>query len=194
MARQLEEEGEKVATLALFNCAPANSRYSHISWSPRWFFRFGVNLLYWAKYFLHWTQPQRREFFRWKKEMLKRRADRFLGHSKKSKATVDAGELVDLSSYTEEQRKLWESHIRALVNYHPQPYQGRVDLFRSPGHPWLCSFDDDYGWRDLAKGGVQITVVPGVHEKILEEPCVKTLAAQLTTVLELRKRSGGKEA
>ncbi|HLP78145.1 MAG TPA: amino acid adenylation domain-containing protein, partial [Candidatus Paceibacterota bacterium] len=184
MARQLRQHGEDISALALFNCAPANSRYSHLGWTPRWFLRFGINLGYWAKYFLNWTPPQRREFFRWKREMFKRRADRFLGHSKKSKATVDAGELVDLSSYSEEQRKLWESHIRALVNYHPQPFPGRVYLFRSPGHPLLCSFDHDYGWGDLAKGGVEIAVVPGVHERILEEPCVKALAEQLATVLE----------
>ncbi|HEU5124960.1 MAG TPA: amino acid adenylation domain-containing protein [Verrucomicrobiae bacterium] len=187
MARQLEAQGETVETLALFNCAPANSRYSRLTWSPRWFFRFGVNLCYWARYFLNWTPPQRREFFRWKKEMLKRRADRFLGHSKKSKATVDAGELVDLSSYSDEQRKLWECHIHALVNYHPKPFSGRVQLFRSPGHPLLCSFDADYGWGDLAQGGVQITVVPGVHEKILEEPCVGVLARKLKRLLTQSK-------
>ncbi len=184
MARQLQEQGEEIATLALFNCAPANSRYSRLSWSPRWLLRFGINLCYWGKYFLNWTPPQRREFFRWKKEMFKRRADRFLGHSKQSKATVDAGELVDLSSYSEDQRKLWESHIHALVNYHPQPYPGRVELFRSPGHPLLCSFDVDYGWGDLAQGGVGITIVPGVHEKILEEPCVGVLANDLRFVLQ----------
>ena len=184
MARQLEGLGEEIAMLALLNCAPANSRYSQLRWSPRWLFRFGVNLCYWARYFLDWTPAQRREFFRWKKEMLKRRADRFLGHTAKSKATVDAGELVDLSSYSEEERKLWESHIRALVNYHPKPFEGRVHLFRSPGHPLLCSFDDDYGWGDLARGGVEITVVPGVHEKILEEPNVQSLATELSRSLD----------
>ncbi|MGN6642113.1 MAG: amino acid adenylation domain-containing protein, partial [Verrucomicrobiota bacterium] len=184
MARQLKEQGEEVAVLALFNCAPANSRYSRLAWwSPIWFMRLGINLCYWVKYFLQWTPPQRREFFRWKSKMLKRRADRFLGHTRSSKATVDAGELVDLSSFSSEQRKLWESHIRALVNYHPKPFTGHVQLFRSPGHPLLCSYDPDYGWGDLARHRVQIFIVPGVHEKILEEPCVKTLAQALTRCL-----------
>ncbi|HYG35604.1 MAG TPA: amino acid adenylation domain-containing protein, partial [Clostridia bacterium] len=50
-------------------------------------------------------------------------------------------------------------------------------------------FDPDYGWGDYAKGGVDITIVPGVHEKILEEPCVEVLAAELGRVLERVQRS-----
>ena len=42
----------------------------------------------------------------------------------------------------------------------------------------LCSFEADYGWGALAKG-VDISIVPGVHEKILEEPCVRSLAKEL---------------
>ncbi|HYG24753.1 MAG TPA: amino acid adenylation domain-containing protein [Verrucomicrobiae bacterium] len=183
MARQLHAAGEEVRTLAVFNCAPANSSYSHVSWSPRWFFRFGVNLLYWMRCCAQWSPAQRRDFLRWKKEMFQRRLNRYLGCGSSNKATIDPGELVDLSSFSDEQRKLWERHIHALVNYHPQPYSGKVHLFRSPGHPWLCSFDGDYGWRDLARGGVEISIVPGVHEKILEEPCVRTLATSLTSAL-----------
>ncbi|HET7624857.1 MAG TPA: amino acid adenylation domain-containing protein [Verrucomicrobiae bacterium] len=184
IARQLREQGEEIANLSLFNCSPANSRYSRVSFSPRWFLRFLKNLCYWTKYFLSWTRPQRRGFFRWKKQLLIRRAYRLLGHSRKAKAAVDAGEFVDLSSYSDEQRQLWEEHIRALVTYQPKPFDGRVHLFRSSGHPLLCSFDADYGWNDFAKGGVEIHIVPGVHEKILEEPCVETLARQLADVLE----------
>ncbi|MBC8096412.1 MAG: amino acid adenylation domain-containing protein, partial [Akkermansiaceae bacterium] len=66
---------------------------------------------------------------------------------------------------------------------------GRVELFRSPGHPLLCSFDADYGWGDLAKGGVGITIVPGVHEKILEEPCVEVLASDLKALLQTTARA-----
>src|SRR5439155_18652933 len=73
--------------------------------------------------------------------------------------------------------------IRALLNYHPQPFAGTVHLFRSPIHQLLCSFDSDYGWEDFAAGGVHITVIPGAHEKILEEPSAGVLAAALTKCL-----------
>src|SRR6185437_3843071 len=183
MARQLKEQGEEVALLALLNCSPPNSEYERVSWTPKWFGRFGKNLVYWADYFRHWTPTQRREFFRWKKEVLKQRVLGMLKQDLRAPLKVDAGNLVDLSSFPADQRKLWRTHIGALLNFHPKFYSGRVHLFRSPGHPMLCSFSPDYGWGSLTKG-VDITIVPGVHEKILEEPCVRSLAKELKVHLD----------
>jgi amino acid adenylation domain-containing protein/FkbH-like protein len=183
MARQLQAGGEEVALLALLNCSPPNSEYERIPWTPSWFLRFGRNLLYWAEYFRHWTPAQRREFFRWKKEVIKQRVARVFKQGSSAPLKVDAGNLVDLSSFPADQRKLWRTHIGALLEYHPQAYSGRVHLFRSPGHPMLCSFDPDYGWGALASG-VDISIVPGVHEKILEEPCVRSLAKELKARLD----------
>ena len=73
--------------------------------------------------------------------------------------------------------------MRTLLAYHPTVYEGRVHLFRSPGHPLWCSFDPDYGWHELAAGGVTTIVLPGKHEKILEEPCVKAVAAEMEKFL-----------
>jgi amino acid adenylation domain-containing protein/FkbH-like protein len=179
MARQFQAQGEEVALLALLNCSPPNSSYDRISWTPAWFVRFGRNLLYWMEYFRHWTPPQRREYIRWKKETLKQQVARILGRNATAPVKVDAGNLVDLSSFPADQRNLWRNHIDALLKYHPEPYSGRVNLFRSPGHPVICSFQSDYGWGELAEGGVDIAIVPGVHEKILEEPCVGALAEEL---------------
>ena len=183
MARLLQEQGQSVALLALLNCSPPNSAYERISWTPSWFARFGKNLVYWAEYFRRWTPTQRREFFRWKKEVLKHRIAGLFKRGSGKPLKVDAGNLVDLSSVPADQRKLWRTHIGALLDYHPQPYSGRVQLFRSPGHPMLCSFEVDYGWGALAKG-VDISIVQGVHEKILEEPCVQSLAKELKTRLD----------
>ena len=183
MARQLQVQGEEVALLALLNCSPPNSEYDRISWTPGWVMRFGRNLLYWADYYHHWTPAQRREFFRWKKEVVKNRIARLFGRGSGAPLKVDAGNLVDLSSFPDDQRKLWRTHIGALLGYHPRMYPGRVHLFRSPGHPMICSFDADYGWGGLAKEGVTISIVPGVHEKILEEPCVDALATELKKIL-----------
>jgi amino acid adenylation domain-containing protein/FkbH-like protein len=192
MARQLREQGESVAMLALLNCSPPNSKYEKISWTPAWFARFGKNLVYWGDYFRHWTPAQRREFFRWKKEVFKQRLAGLFKRESRAPLKVDAGNLVDLASFPPDQRNLWRTHIGALLEYHPKPYPGRVHLFRSPGHPMLCSFEADYGWGALA-GGVDISIVPGVHEKILEEPCVRSLAKELKARLdELAAASNGK--
>ena len=181
MARQLKEKGETVALLALFNCAPPNSSYSNFKCTPAWWMRFVRNLAYWANYCRQWSPSQRREFLRWKWTVLKHRVQQFLGRGQSAMA-VDTANLVDLSSYSSEQRKLWESHINALIRFHPKPYDGVVNLYRSPGHPLWCSFEPDYGWAKLARG-VQVTIVPGAHEKILEEPCVKNVAMEVNKTL-----------
>ncbi|HWI58629.1 MAG TPA: amino acid adenylation domain-containing protein, partial [Bacillota bacterium] len=175
--------GQPVALLALLNCAPPNSRYTRIPWTPLWGWRLLRNLLYWGNYFRHWSPTQRREFFRWKWSLLKKKLGSLGGAAHRDLSRLDAGDLVDLSAYTEEQRKVWAAHVHSLLDYHPEPFPGRVHLFRSPGHPLWCSFDPDYGWGDLAKGSVEIIIVPGAHEKILEEPCVQVLARHLDQAL-----------
>ncbi|HEV2395159.1 MAG TPA: amino acid adenylation domain-containing protein [Verrucomicrobiae bacterium] len=183
MACQLSKQGQKVAFLALLNCSPPNSRYTRTQWTPLWVGRFLRNLLYYANYARQWSPAQRREFFRWKWSLVRKRLTHHVGSAPGPLSSVGAGDLVDLSSYPEEQRQVWEAHIQALLQFHPQPFDGRVHLFRSPGHPFWCSFDADYGWSDLARDGVNITIIPGAHEKILEEPCVQILARGLDKLL-----------
>jgi amino acid adenylation domain-containing protein/FkbH-like protein len=186
MARQILNCGEEVALLALLNCSPPNSRYTRIAWTPLWSLRFVRNLFYWAGYVWQLTPSQRREFGRWKWHRLKQR---LRGSSQGSNGHVDVGDLVDLSSFAEEERKVWEAHIRALLKYQPKCYEGRVHLFRSPCHPMLCSFASDYGWSELANGGVVTSIVSAAHEKILEEPCVAEVAGELEKLLNSEERA-----
>jgi thioesterase domain-containing protein len=183
MARQLTAQGERVAFLALLNSVPPNSGYGRILWTPLWALRFTRNLFYWLNYFRHWNPKQRHEFISWKIGLFKKRLARLGDSDPERLTTVEPGDLVDLSSYSPEQRDLWETHIRALLAYHPRAYSGAAHLFRSPVHPFWCSFAPDYGWRGLAKGGVQTIIVPGAHEQILEEPYVQTLAGELRQAL-----------
>jgi thioesterase domain-containing protein/acyl carrier protein len=192
MARQLESQGEKVALLALLNCAPPNSGYMRVRWTPAWCLPFVRNLVCWADYCRQWTASQRRDFLRWKWGRLKHWLACRLGTAPSDVPPLEADNLIDLSSLPEQQRELWQSHIRALMRFHPQPYSGRVHLFRSPGHPLWCSFEPDYGWGDLARQGVAITVVHGAHEKILEEPWVDETAVEMKRVLE-QSREGDLE-
>ena len=192
MARQLESQGEKIGLLSLFNCAPPNSRYLRPQWTLRWCARFFRNLLYWISYCRQWTLEQRRDFVRWKWSRLKAWLSPSPRSSQAETPQIDADKLIDLASLPEQQRGLWQAHIRALMNFHPRPYSGRVHLFRSPGHPLWCSFEPDYGWGELARGGVSITTVSGAHEKILEEPWVDETAAAVKSVLD-QNREGDLE-
>jgi thioesterase domain-containing protein len=130
---------------------------------------------------LQWTADQRRGFLQWKGRLMKRRLQRLVHGG--APVRLDVDELIDLAQYPEDQRRLWETHVRALVHYQPGPYAGRVTLFRSPVHHLVCSFDPEYGWGELAEDGVTVRVVAGTHEKIIEEPHVTELARELRACL-----------
>ncbi len=188
MARQLEEQGEKVALLAVMNCAPPNTSYARVDWGAAGTFKFIRNFVYLLTRSLKWGPQQRREFLRWKTAMLRRRVVRMLRLPREVSEQIDVDDLVDLSTFPQDQRELWETHIRALIKFFPKKYGGRVTLFRSKGHPMFCSFDPQYGWGDLTRE-VKVHVVPGAHESILEEPHVRVLAKLLDGCMET---DGGK--
>ncbi|MDO8544834.1 MAG: amino acid adenylation domain-containing protein [Opitutaceae bacterium] len=183
MARQLHGQGERVALLGLMNCSPPNTDYNQPA--PRralaWQAKFMANLAYWIGCFLFsWTLRERIEFVRWKLRILRKKAAAPLGlASKDDLPTRDVDELVNLAAYSDKQRSLWESHVRALIRYRPQPYAGRVTLFRTRGHALICSFDEQYGWGPLARGGVAVKLMPGGHGNILDEPHVRAVAQAL---------------
>jgi thioesterase domain-containing protein len=93
-------------------------------------------------------------------------------------------ELVDLSAVPNEERCLWESHVRALNRHRTKPYGGKVVLYRTKGHPMNSSYDWRCGWGDLALGGVAVRMLPGLHESLLEEPFVMGLAREMKVDLE----------
>jgi hypothetical protein len=167
----------------LMNCAPPNSSYNRLRPTPSWLWRFLRNLVAWADYALGWNAEQRRAFLRWKTRGLWRRLAALPQPRRSDAEGWRVDDLVDLSTYSGEERRLWEAHIHALAAYRPQAYAGCVTLFRSRTHPLLCSFDERCGWGELARGGVEVRLVPGEHESILVEPHVQALAADLRRLL-----------
>ena len=188
MARQLSEQGEKIELLALINGSPPNTGYERdfSLWNPLWQARFLGNFAYWLSCFMfRWTWRERREFVRWKFRVLRsRRHETEASRGRAEVALGDVDQLVDLAAYSEERRALWRAHVKALMLYHPQPYVGRVTLVRTHGHPMFCSFDYQYGWAELARGGVDVHVVPGGHGNVLAEPHVEAVARALDRRLE----------
>lgn len=186
MACQLHAQGEQTALIALINCVPPNTAYvnTRFIFSLRWMAKFLRNLAFWLGAFLfHWKQGERRDFVRWKFRLLGRKLAKFAGLNGSDPTEGRIDQLVDLSAFVGDQRRLWEGHIRALIRYKPRPYAGRITLFRTRGHPLCSSFDEQYGWGELAEGGVAVEIVPGGHASILEEPHVRTIAAKLDRCL-----------
>ncbi len=190
MARQLLAAGETVALLAIMNAAPPNSGYGKLRWTPVGAVQFLINFSYLAVRCLKWGSQQRKEFLRWKAALTCRRIMRLFHLTRSASHQIDVDDIIDLSTFPEDQRKLWATHIRALIDYFPQTYPGKVTLLRSRGHPLFSSYDPQYGWGKLA-GEVEVQAVPGAHESILEEPHVRVLAEKLKECL---RRAQGAQA
>ncbi|HWI56063.1 MAG TPA: alpha/beta fold hydrolase, partial [Bacillota bacterium] len=192
MAHHLYARGEQVALVALINSIPPNSSYASFRWTPASTLRFAWNVCRKTACSLPVSAERWASLLRWKARLLARRwlqpAPCFPVAA--AGAQVDAEEFLDLSQYPEDQRRLWQTHIRALTLYHPPVSPVHVTLFRSPLHLLYSSFDPKYGWGELARGGVTLRVVSGAHDTIMEEPRVRNLAAALQASLESARIPG----
>jgi thioesterase domain-containing protein/acyl carrier protein len=97
----------------------------------------------------------------------------------------DAASVFDLARLEPEQARVFEAHHRALQEYRPMPSAVPITLFRASvqllSH---LAMDPTLGWSGLAKGDVQVHVVPGNHVSITTEPLVRQLAKALSAALD----------
>jgi amino acid adenylation domain-containing protein len=182
MAQQLQAAGEQVALLALFDSyAPIERSMWDVIRTPRNFANFARNSFYWLADFrqLGYTGMLAR---------LRRKINivwsYWLRPVDTSKPIALEHLLDDTSQVPYDQRQLMEIHTRLRIDYVPQPYRGRVTLFRVRSLSLFRSQDPDMGWGKLATGGVESRIIAGAHRNILEKPQVQTLAEQLKSVLE----------
>src|SRR5262249_33430775 len=96
---------------------------------------------------------------------------------------VELKDMIDLEHYPDGYVKYAETHWHALTQYRPQPYPGEVVLFRAKKQG-LTNFNHTLGWDALVQDRVQVTVIPGTHESMLQEPNVQIVAARLRHLLE----------
>jgi len=81
---------------------------------------------------------------------------------------------------------LEDANRQASKNYIPQPYLGRLTLFRARRQPVGYRNDRALGWGELAAGGLEIYEIPG-YNAIIFEPRVRVLAKQLRNCLDKYK-------
>jgi thioesterase domain-containing protein/acyl carrier protein len=181
MARQLRQQDQEIAVLFLMNCWPNNSSYTRLRFTPFFFAKAFWNFCIRLAYQIRSNAGQPRDFFKWRAAWLRKRMKSFFAPQTAKGLAVE--DIVDLSSRPEHERKLWRTHVEAWLEYQPLPYDGEVVLFRTRGHPLVCSYDKRMGWSGYAKGGVLVRVCPGDHESILEEQNVAATAAKLKKIL-----------
>jgi aspartate racemase len=104
----------------------------------------------------------------------------------------DAAIARDALPDTDSSLAAWIERVRqvnreAAHRYRPQPYAGRVVLFRptkrrsTRGRNRLV--DPLNGWGDLVTGGVEVHSISGYHNRMLSEPKVQRLARKMRAYL-----------
>jgi thioesterase domain-containing protein len=192
MARQLTAQNQEVGLLLLMNCWPNNSSYMRLSWTPAFLAKFLWNLGLRLLHQIRCGMRQPSDYFKWRTGWVKKRVAGLFSRREAGKVMVD--DIVDLSRQPEHERKLWRTHVQAWLQYQPQPYPGHIVVFRTRGHPLVCSFDHKMGWGSFAGGGVTVRLCRGDHESILEEENAGYTARCLQAVLdEMHQQKNGVE-
>ena len=84
----------------------------------------------------------------------------------------------------ENSKRVRTACLQAEHDYKPQPYAGRVILFRSNHKPLGQLVDPRAGWEKYVLRGLEIHEIHGNHENILLDPQVQSVAEQLKACLD----------
>ncbi|REG22684.1 phosphopantetheine binding protein, partial [Archangium gephyra] len=177
MARQLEQQGERVEQLVLLDAYAFEQRLPEgagAAWIASRFVEFTARLLGLPVpgLDLEDSLPEPEEV------LLRRLLD--LGR--------EAG-VLRRGVGLEELRLLYrvfESNLRALARYEPGAYGGRVTLFRASRTAVPGPAGSAGGWGRWVAGGVEEHELQGDHHSILQAPEVQTLAERLGVLLFAR--------
>ncbi len=93
-------------------------------------------------------------------------------------------DIVEMSHWPENNRRIAERHYRAVLAYEPKTYPGAVTLFRSRFQSPFLGLGFQMGWDRVAQAGVDVHPVPGGHLTVLQPPHVDTLAARMRKLLD----------
>jgi thioesterase domain-containing protein len=117
-------------------------------------------------------------------QMLGKRGSRILSSSSSMPLKPELEDLFDVNQLPPKYVKMMESNLRALREYTPKQYPGRLTLIRARTRPLLHSQSPDLGWSEWVTGGVEILSIPGHHASILKEPSVQVLARNLQSAVD----------
>jgi thioesterase domain-containing protein len=117
-------------------------------------------------------------------QMIAKRSSRVLSSGSSMPWKPEIGDIFDVNRLPPKYVKMMESNLRALQEYTPKHYPGRLTLFRSTTRPLLHSQAADLGWSEWVTGGVEILSIPGHHASVLKEPSVQVLARTLRSAVD----------
>jgi len=171
VAQQLQAAGEPIALLSLFDTMDW-SKILVTFWSLRYYN--WQRLVFHAASFLRLDSAGKIKFFREKILVLRSRIPVYRGmllakFGSGSEAAQSESRLLG---------QIWQTNDRAVWNYIPQPYPGKVTDFR-PAKQYRIFNKPEAKWDRLARGGQEIIVLPVYPAGMLLEPFVEQLAGAL---------------
>ena len=186
VARQLRTKGETVGLVALLD-SEVDSKLGSAAWWWSFLHNLPRDFPSWVAGALQLTRSQWLDLIRLKITRAKAElAVSFRSTPERSKeySAKLINEMGDLFHFSEQHREVARAQSKALRNYRPRIYPGRITLFRARMQPFFSSHDPEKGWGKLAAGGLDVRVVPGNHLGMLQEPHIRILAEQLRTCLD----------
>jgi amino acid adenylation domain-containing protein len=177
MAQQLLEQGESVALLAMLDTDP-------IGWLkllPRRAALRQQALFLRQRIRRHLANlagrslAERLTYVREKAAYKKRRLETWRWRLKRMTGALRSDSLTDTLQDVEEFNYL------AARNYVPRPWPGRVTFYSAVEE--VSAEENEYGWRMLAAGGLEVVPIPGDHQSMIRQPHVRLLAAGLKSGL-----------
>jgi len=188
MARQLEQQGQAVGLLALFDTyGPGYPKLIGNSSSLRRMFYGVIERVRTLRGSLKLLEP--REKIRYvvtKTKKFKRKLIRKFTW-KKNEIAIKFSSTTGRPLPKDIQRN-HKAIAQALRDYKPQPYSGRLTLFRAESQPVGILPDKTLGWKALTPGGLEIHDVPGFHGAVTVDPHAKFLAEKLAPCLTMAQR------
>jgi thioesterase domain-containing protein/acyl carrier protein len=73
-------------------------------------------------------------------------------------------------SISETLKELEAAYSKVHQTYQPQPYAGKITLFRAGENPPGFHLDSALGWRAIARDGVEVYKIPGHHTSLMDSP------------------------
>ncbi|MFN2529809.1 MAG: amino acid adenylation domain-containing protein [Pyrinomonadaceae bacterium] len=162
MARRLEQEGQEVALLGILDTWVGENTYNYFWHLEQYWIRL-ANLA--------------RLGVRQQLSFLKKKAGNALTDLGNHISTV-----AGAGSPRYKQNPLYDLYFPG-PDFVPRTYEGRIAVFRVREQPRYRIRDQNLGWSKLARGGVDLHIIPGGHASVLKEPYVQGLAAELKNCL-----------
>jgi thioesterase domain-containing protein/acyl carrier protein len=88
--------------------------------------------------------------------------------------------------------EVFKSNLKAMMDYRPQPYPGKVTLLFAEEKPQFIEVarDPQLGWGMYAQGGVEVIRIPGDHIHMVQEPNVRVVAERIRQSLAAAEIDG----